>query len=71
MMREKVMIHRDNVGFRIIIPKSLKYGKADLNKMDMEEFVEHYNVFRITMKDIIKLIKENEGLADADYLSKE
>jgi hypothetical protein len=63
LMREKVAIQREKGGFRIIIPKSYKYGKADLSKIDMDEFANHYNSYRITIKDIIKLIKEQEGLA--------
>ena len=57
-MRDKVSIQREKNGFRIIIPKSYKYGKADLKNMDMDEFANHYNSYRISIKDIIKLIKE-------------
>lgn len=39
LMREKVSILREEKGFRIIIPKSLRYGKSDLKNMSVQEFV--------------------------------
>ena len=70
-MRDKVMITRETNGFRIIIPKSFKYGKVDLKNMTNEEFAMHYSSYRLTFKDIIKMIREHEGLSQSDYLSKE
>src|SRR3569833_2163916 len=70
-MRDKVQIQKEKNGFRIIIPKSYRYGKADLKNMDVEEFANNYHSYRITMKDIIKMIKQHEGLSQADYLTKE
>ena len=57
-MREKVIIQRDAEGFQIIIPKTLKYGRADLAHLDMEEFLKNFNIFKLNFKDMLNLIKE-------------
>lgn len=70
-MREKVKITREANDFRIIIPKSFKSGKKDLKNMSNEEFAQYYSSYRLGFKDILKMIRENEGLSQNDYLSKE
>lgn len=58
LLRDKVTIRKEDYGFQIIIPKSYKYGKANADEMEMNEFVENYHVYKINTQDIIKLIKE-------------
>lgn len=58
LMRDKVTIKREQNGFQIIIPKSYKYGKVNLDKLQGNEFSENYNVFRVNFKDILRLIRE-------------
>lgn len=70
-MREKLSITKEDKGFRIIIPKTYRYGKQALKKLDVNEFANHYNSYRIEIKDIIKLIKQQEGLSESETLSKE
>lgn len=65
-MREKVIIQRDAEGFQIIIPKTLKYGRADLAHLDMDEFLKNFNIFKLNFKDMLNLIKEEAAKNNPD-----
>jgi len=66
-----VTIEREDRGFRIIIPKSYYYGKADLKRINPTEFNDNYHSYRIKMKDIIQLIKDQSGIDQNEFLTKE
>lgn len=72
-LRDRVSIKKIGDTFRIIIPKSNKNGLSKLNtaKMDTKEFQNNYNTYKINIKDIIQLIREQEDLSNTEYISKE
>eukprot|EP00347_Sterkiella_histriomuscorum_P008402 403345231 len=58
LLRDRVSIQKEEQGFEIIIPKTLKYGKANLHSIEPEEFIKNYNVYKLSFKDILNLIKQ-------------
>ena len=41
------------------MPKSARVVKANLSQINADEFAENYNVFKVTFKDILHLMKQN------------
>ena len=58
LLRDKVSIQQEEQGYQIIIPKTLKYGKADLHNIEVDEFITNYHIYRLNFKDILELIKK-------------
>ena len=69
--RSRVSIKREDHCFRIVIPKTNKVGKADMRNLDSKELAANYTSYKINIKDIIKLIREQEDISNTDYISKE
>lgn len=65
ILRDKVVIQRDGEGFQIVVPKALRSGKAPLPALDADEFAKHFHVFKLNIKDMVKLIRDQAARNNA------
>jgi len=70
-LRGKIKVHKDDECFRIIVPKSMKLGQLSLAADSSREYANHYVQYKLNIKDLIKIIKKEQGLHENEYVSKQ